>query len=71
MATFALGHWTAKTNQANLELKASLEHTSLNTTPAKVTWILTASDTITLRGIPAIGRGVEGAIKHTRPDKEL
>lgn len=33
----------------------------------KLGWTLTASDGLTLRGIPAIGRGVAGHIAGTNP----
>jgi hypothetical protein len=69
MATFARGYWTVKSQAHNAAVLTSIERTSISTTAGRLTWILTASDTITLRGIPAIGRGVEGAIRHTRPDK--
>ena len=39
-----------------------------HTTSVKVTWFVSAADSITLRGIPAIGRGVAGHIHGTRPD---
>jgi hypothetical protein len=29
------------------------------------------SDNLTLRGIPAIGRGVAGAVMHTQPEQHL
>jgi hypothetical protein len=69
MPNFPRGHWAIKTNAHNANLIATLSRQTVNTTPGRITWILTASDTITLRGIPAIGRGVEGAINHTRPDQ--
>jgi hypothetical protein len=35
----------------------------------KPTWSVTAGNEKTLRGIPAIGRGVQGHIEGTRPDQ--
>lgn len=35
---------------------------------AKVSWYLDPSDALTLRGIPAVGRGVAGAIRGTKPE---
>ena len=62
MATFARGH------SARTVLVRRVKVTTITTIPdAKVTWYITASDSITLRGIPAIGRGVAGCITGTNP----
>lgn len=39
-----------------------------NTAPGSVTWV---QDPVDLRGIPAIGRSVASAIRHTRPGDNL
>ena len=67
MATFPRGHWAGKTTAHNDAVKASIDRNTVQTVPGKVTWIVTAGDEATLRGIPAIGRGVQGAIAHTSP----
>jgi hypothetical protein len=69
MATFARGHNTTALNAKNANLIHNLTGSS-STTPARITWIHDPADSLTLRGIPAIGRGVEGAIPHTRPDHQ-
>lgn len=64
MATFHKGH------NAHTVLVRRVQVVSVSTVPdAKVTWMLTASDTLTLRGIPAIGRGVAGCIRGTDPSR--
>lgn len=68
MPTFALGYWTHRTHTANNNLRRTLTRDTIQTSPGTITWIITAGDELTLRGIPAIGRGVQGAIRHTRPD---
>ena len=68
MATFPRGHHATTThhhNQRQLQ-RPQLTH-DIHTSSSK-TWHLDPSDTRTLRGIPAIGRGVQGAIPGTRPD---
>lgn len=64
MATFALGH------NARLVLarRVPAGHATTSPSPTKITWYVDPSDTLTLRGIPALGRGVGGAIRGTRPD---
>jgi hypothetical protein len=61
------GHSANETLAKNEALKQSLNRQSVQTSPGRITWIVDAGDEETLRGIPAIGRGVQGAIKHTRP----
>lgn len=69
MATFPRGHWADKTTTHNNDLKASLTRQTIQTNHGKITWIVTAGDEATLRGIPAIGRGVQGAIAGTNPSR--
>ncbi len=64
MPTFKKGH-NARTILGR-EIKIGIIAT---TTPVKATWYMDPSDSLTLRGIPAIGRGVAGHIPGTRPDK--
>ncbi len=62
MATFRKGH------NARTVLVRRVKVVQVSTIPdAKITWMLTASDTITLRGIPALGKGVAGVIRGTSP----
>jgi hypothetical protein len=61
------GHWALKTQAANTRLLESLNRQQVQTSPGQITWIVTAGDELTLRGIPAIGRGVQGAIAGTNP----
>ncbi len=62
MGTFRKGH------NARTVLVRRVQVVNVTTIPdTKITWMLTASDTITLRGIPAIGRGVQGVIRGTSP----
>lgn len=70
MATFPRGHHARETRRHNEQ--HTIHATGTNTQPnVKVTWHIDPSDAITLRGIPAIGRGVAGHIPHTRPDTNL
>jgi len=68
MPTFPLGHWTAKVEAHNQALANHIDRTT-QTHQGKITWIVTADDEHTLRGIPAIGRGVQGAIPGTNPER--
>ncbi len=62
MATFRKGH------NARTVLVRRVNVVSVSTEPnVKITWMLTASDTLTLRGIPALGKGVAGVIRGTSP----
>lgn len=64
MATFRKGHYARTILTRKIQVG-----TTTNTQPTtKITWYLDPSDTLTLRGIPAIGRGVAGAMHGTRPD---
>ncbi len=65
MATFPIGHWTRKVHERNQ--RHTDTSSSVSTIPAKITWHVTAGNEHTLRGIPAIGRGVQGAIPGTNP----
>jgi hypothetical protein len=40
----------------------------VNTSPGVVWWV---QDPVDLRGLPAIGRGVQGAIRWTKPGENL
>ncbi len=63
MSTFRKGH------SARTVLVRKVQVVNVTTIPdSKITWMLTASDTLTLRGIPAIGRGVAGCIHGTNPN---
>jgi hypothetical protein len=69
MATFSLyaRHAEEATRNAALLAQLALEDGAPRfTRPAQAT---DAADERTLRGIPAIGRNVSGAIPGTRPDK--
>lgn len=67
MATFARGYSARTLNTKNATFIHTLSgHTQ--TQPHKITWTNDPADTLTLRGIPAIGRGVAGQIRGTRPD---
>ncbi len=62
MPTFPRGH------NARLVLSRRVKAVTVSTHPnLKVTWINDPSDALTLRGIPAIGRGVAGHIRYTNP----
>lgn len=70
MVTFARGHWTAKTTCHNAKVLANLDREAggISTAPGTVRW---TQDPVDLRGLPAIGRGVAGAIRGTRPGDRL
>ncbi len=62
MSTFRKGH------SARTVLVRRVQVVNVTTIPdTKITWMLTASDTLTLRGIPALGKGVAGVIRGTSP----
>lgn len=62
MGTFRKGH------NARTVLVRRIKVVSVSTiSDSKITWMLTASDTLTLRGIPALGKGVAGVIRGTSP----
>ncbi len=64
MPTFPRGH------NARTILGRRVKAVTVSTHPdLKVTWINDPSDTLTLRGIPAIGRGVAGHIAGTNPQR--
>jgi hypothetical protein len=63
IATFLLKRWLTKTTTTT----STAEGTT--TTITRTTWSVTAGNEKTLRGIPAIGRGVQGHIEGTRPDQ--
>lgn len=64
MATFARGYWIRQITITNTQRQHEPRHNT-QTTPSKITWLQDPQD---LRGIPAIGRNVGGAIPGTRPD---
>lgn len=67
MGTFPRGHHARHCRRHNeRELKIGTVTTTQPT--SKIRWYLDPSDSRTLRGIPAIGRNVQGAIPGTRPD---
>ncbi len=67
MATFSRGYWARKTNNTKLIRELGGKQTN----PTKAVYTYDPADTYTLRGIPALGRGVAGAIRHTRPGDNL
>lgn len=69
MPTFPRGFWTNKTSAHNNALAKTIERSTIQTAPGKITWIVNAGDEATLRGIPAIGRGVQGAIAGSNPSR--
>lgn len=66
MATFKRGHSAKETMMREVKIGSVAQ-----TGPGKVTWLVDPSDSLTLRGIPAIGRGVQGAIPGTRPESSV
>jgi hypothetical protein len=71
MATFARGYWTAKVRAHNQRVLNDIDRHTTQTAPGKITWLVTAGNEHTLRGIPAIGRSVAGAIRGTNPEAEV
>lgn len=69
MATFPRGHNARDTHRRNQRIVIGSVTTTITT--GKVTWFLDPADALTLRGIPAIGRNVQGAIAGTRPDTRI
>lgn len=70
MPTFPKGHAHRKTHADNARLIAALNADIVTAT--NLTGMImrhTASDELTLRGIPAIGPGCPGRIRGTRPDQ--
>lgn len=67
MATFKKGHSARKMFKREIKIGSVAQ-----TASGKQTWWLQdPSDAKTLRGIPAIGRNVGGAIAGTRPDQAV
>ncbi len=62
MSTFPKGH-SART----VLVRRVPTGSTATISSVKVTWHVDPSDTLTLRGIPAIGRGVAGVIRGTSP----
>lgn len=71
MPTFPRGYHNYVTNLNNAKLLEQLareQNASLKTERNRIRGQHTAADSLTLRGIPAIGRGVAGVIPGLRPD---
>jgi hypothetical protein len=67
MGTFPI----ANRNYRSLGLvpqKPKLRRDTIQTSPGHIRWHYDPSDALTLRGIPAIGLGVRGAIAGTNPE---
>jgi hypothetical protein len=60
--SYSAGLWTRHVARAKKEQRQS------STTAGKVTWV---QDPVDLRGVPAIGRGVAGAVRGTQPERAL
>lgn len=68
MPTFKRGHHARETRAHNQrQLKLGSTTTTQPTIKARW-WLLDPADHLTLRGIPAIGKNVQGAQPGTRPD---
>jgi len=67
MATFARGYWQRKTDDRNARVRISVTTPAAQTTAGKVIYTYDPSNALILRGIPAIGPNVQGAIRGTRP----
>lgn len=65
------GHGADKVHVQNAAHLKSLDRQRVQTAPGKVTWIVDGGDHLTLRGIPAIGRGVSGAVFGSRPESVI
>lgn len=69
MPTFPKGHANTRTHTDNARLIAALnQDLAAAANPTGMIMRHTASDELTLRGIPAIGPGCPGRIAGTRPD---
>ena len=70
MVTIRRGYWASKVAHHNEGVKQRLERqaTGTSTADGAVWWI---SDPVDLRGLPAIGRNVAGAIRHSQPEQAL
>ena len=67
VATFRRGH-SSRTLWAKHQRMLARETGGASTASGKVTWV---QDPVDLRGLPAIGRGVAGAVRGTQPDRAL
>lgn len=65
MSTFPRGHSARQQLERNRKI---IEKINGDLKTKLIVRGATAADGITLRGIPAVGRGVTGAITGTRPD---
>jgi hypothetical protein len=68
VATFPRGHW-ARSFNANAAMIKKLGREQ--TAPGKVTWIVDPADDRLLRGLPAVGNRLGGAIRGSRPGDGL
>ena len=68
MATFPRGYSSRQVWAKHRRELARLDGQSVQTAAGKVTWVQDPQD---LRGLPMIGRGVQGAIRYTRPGDSL
>jgi hypothetical protein len=70
IATFSIAYrnYQMRLHSEQLRQKLDRETGGQNTIPAKVRWTVDPADYLTLRGIPAVGRGVAGAIAGTKPE---
>jgi hypothetical protein len=67
MATFVRGYYARNVHRHNRRIVGA----STATSPGKVTWTVTAADAVSLRGLPAIGRNVRGAVAGSVPGSNL
>lgn len=67
LPTFPLGHWS-RTLWKKHERMLAHPAASVSTSAGVVTWM---QDPVDFRGLPAIGRGVQRAIRGTRPGDNL
>ena len=65
VATFPIGHSSRSLWGKHQRM---LRRAATNTAPGVVTWV---QDPVDLRGLPAIGRGVAGAVRGTQPERAL
>jgi hypothetical protein len=70
MATFPIAHRNSR-NTGLLPNTPPAPRQTNTSGIARITFSYTAGDELTLRGIPAIGRGVQGAIRYTRPEDTI
>jgi hypothetical protein len=66
VATFPLGHNARAVHTANAKAVARVEASTTSNGAVRG-----VQDPVDLRGLPAIGRGVSGAIWNTQPERAL